>query len=159
MAVNALSVVVAALLALGFRQRGGAGEQRLSLLLGGAAAIALVFVGTFVLPHVGSRKSAPLLFRAVVLAMAAAVVVPRGRRANAAERSAIVMLWVFALFNIAVAAVALTGGGGGRFADLDRWMLLLGLPTGVCRHRPVRRLPARRRSRRADARCSPRAIR
>ena len=80
-------------------------------------------------PHVGIGRAAPLLFRAVVLAMASAAVAPAGREANPAERSMIGMLWLFALFNIAVAAVALaSGAAGGRFGDLDRWMLLLGLP-------------------------------
>ena len=130
MLVDGLSVIVAALLAIGFRQRSGAAEQRIGLALGGGATIAIIFAATFVMPHIGIARAAPLLFRALVLAAAAAAVVPAGRKANPAERSMIGMLWLFALFNIAVAAVALaSGAAGGRFGDLDRWMLLLGLPS------------------------------
>jgi diguanylate cyclase (GGDEF)-like protein len=129
MLVDGLSVVVAALLAIGFRQRSGAPERRMGVAIAGAAIIALIFVMTAIVPHVGIARAAPLLFRALVLAMAAAAVTPPGRSANPAERSMIGMLWLFVLFNIAVAAVALASGvASGRFGNLDRWMLLMGLP-------------------------------
>lgn len=127
--VNGLAVFVAGLIALGFRQRAGRGDHWRGLLLGGLATIAVVCAATLLSPHVGITRSMPLLYRAIVLAMAAAVVVPPGQRANAAERSVVAMLWVFVLFNILVAAVALALDGTDNLADLDRWMLLLGLPT------------------------------
>lgn len=129
-AVNSLSIVVTIVLTIGFRQRGGYPEARLALMLAGVATILFVIVTAFILPRPDLGKAAPLLFRAVVLATAAAAVVPVGRRANPAERSMIAMLWLFILFSIAVAAVGLTDAVAGiSLGDLDRWMLLLGFPT------------------------------
>ncbi len=126
--VNALAVLVAGLIALGFRQRAGRGDHWRGLLSGGMVTIAVIVVATLVYPHAGVTRSMPLLYRAIVLAMAAAVVVPPGQRANAAERSVVAMLWMFVIFNILVAAVALSLEGTENFGDLDRWILLLGLP-------------------------------
>ncbi|WP_197277304.1 GGDEF domain-containing protein [Sphingomonas profundi] len=127
--VNILSVVVSALLALGFRQRAGVEEHRL-LFAGAGALIVAVLIGSIVIAPTGwLTRAAPLLFRGVVLAGAAAVVGRRGEQASAAERSMVAMLWLFALFSIAVAAVAIGSAlDGGRFGHLDRWLLLLGLP-------------------------------
>ncbi|TVV73223.1 sensor domain-containing diguanylate cyclase [Sphingomonas solaris] len=130
MTVNMLSIVVSALLAIGFRQRAGARTYLPWLLLGGVGTILLVFCTTYVVPEVAIAKAAPQIFRGVVLMLAAGAVMTPGRRTNAAERSAVGMLWAFALFSVIVAVVAIGWGGpASHLAGLDRWILLLGLPT------------------------------
>ncbi len=127
--VNILSIIVSALLALGFRQRAGL-KAGAWLYLAAGLALVPILTGSIILAPTGwPSRSVPLLFRAIVLAGAAAVVVAPGKRANMAERSVIGMLLLFALFNVTVSAVAIASGlSGGRYGDLDRWILLLGLP-------------------------------
>lgn len=129
MLVNGLAVIVAGLLAIGFRERNGLPELRTAFRIAGLATIAVIAWATFIQPNFAVGKAAPLVFRALALAVAAISVVPHGRRGRAAELAAVVMLWAFVLFNIAVAVVAVASGKAAYFDGLDRWMLLLGLPT------------------------------
>ena len=126
--VNVFSVVGSALLALGFRQRAGLAEHRIGFAVGGLATIAILIASIDIVPAGWLTRSVPQIFRAIVLAAAAAIVVPAGQRPSGAERSVIVMLWLFALFGIAVATLAMASGLTGLYADLDRWVLLLGMP-------------------------------
>ena len=131
----ALALAVFALLATGFRQRAGAPARWHWLALTALAALAAVVATMTLWPHIGVRRAIPHLFCALILATAAADVVPKGRAASVAERSTVAMLWLFVLFGIAVAALAFASGADGRGLNgLDRMVVLLGLPaafTGI----------------------------
>jgi diguanylate cyclase (GGDEF)-like protein len=112
-------IVVSYLIMLGYRQRAGLKLHRVVL---GTAIVALAVVplaSSQVLLHAGLQQSAAPLFASVMFSMAA-MAARRDEVMTASERAAAVVLYLFALFEIALGCLGLRLGRHG-----DRHALLV----------------------------------
>jgi len=129
----ALSCLSNALIAVGFIQRNPAATRlRIRLLLGcaGLATLPIAAVSV-VMPHVGLRDAMVLLFASIMMGVSAANVGSSLRSRTAPERAVRLVLILFALLHLAMAATALQQGPaeqGDTFLLVHKVLLVLLLP-------------------------------
>lgn len=125
-----------ALIAVGFVQRNRAPKRVMPLLAAAAISSLLIAVANFVQPQLGIRYSTALAFCGLMMLVSACNVAASLRQASLPERAVMLMLVLFALIALTLAAAALGQAGaadGGRML-LFRSVLTLLYPiafTGV----------------------------
>ena len=133
-AINFTGVVVATLLLLGFRERAHARRSLRGGVLLLLCAGALIGFGDLT-GGAAMAMATGLVLRAALLATAARTVIRVRGAATAAELSAAIFLWLFAAFNLFVAALTIAPLEFGlNIGKIDLWAMMLGLPaayTGV----------------------------
>jgi len=116
-----------ALVPIGARQRAGLPVHLPWFIATGVVfAIAITLVYT-VLPNRALQGSLSNIFAIVMMPVAAAAIWPRGRRPNAPEMAFIVMLGIFALFQLALSGSALMIDGEGDRLAIERYRMILGI--------------------------------
>lgn len=122
-----MGCVSKALLAIGFVQRARGRVNVIPLLAATGAAVILITIATFVIPHQGARDAIWLAFGAAMLIVSAAHVARSIRTASIPERATAFMLILFAAIDFGAAAAALRQGvdGSGGGLRLFRVVLLL----------------------------------
>lgn len=129
--VGLLGVGVSLLILAGFRERAGRRAPVRTAALIFAAAALVLWVG-LVLGRPGWSMAMPLVARALLLVVAIAAVLKRGRHHSAAEWCMATMLGLVSLFSGAAAALTLWRMEvSPSFPEIDRWLLLLGSPAAL----------------------------
>lgn len=135
-ALAMLSCLSNALIAVGFVQRNREGtRRRVRLILGGALLVAvLIVLASVVNPHAGLRDATMLLFSAIMMALSALNVARSLRAATPPERAVMLVLVLFALLHVAMAAVAVRQGAaeqGDAFRHFHIALVLLHPPAFI----------------------------
>ncbi|KQX21581.1 MULTISPECIES: GGDEF domain-containing protein [unclassified Sphingomonas] len=129
-AIAGLGCLSNALIAAGFAQRSRPDAALTPYLLAAAVAALLIAGAATVVPHLGVRDATGLLFGGTMMAISTAHVGRRFRTASLPERSVTLMLMLFALIDLAMAAAAFRQGvtGTGDPLQLYRTILILLYP-------------------------------
>lgn len=123
-AIIGLSCLSNALIAAGFVQRSRPGVSPWPFVLAAAVATALVAGAAIVMPHAGVRDATGLVFGGTMMAVSAFHVGGSFRQAVLPEKAVTLMLALFALIDLAMAAAAFRQGD----AELFRTVLTLLYP-------------------------------
>lgn len=125
-----LAITSSSLVLIGCRQRAGLPEHYGRLIAGAGFTGALITSAYTLFPHYGLRVGVTNLYIAIMFLIAIKSLYPANRRPSPPEIGLLVMLTVFALFQILLTTLSLSSGpsGANGVAATVRTVMIIGVP-------------------------------